>query len=76
MILSVDPSSPKSPKLLAALEAWMRQREMLDAGDISPVSYTHLDVYKRQLLLQRPFIANRRPRHKLRAVLGWTLMRI
>ena len=39
VILSVDPSSPKSPKLLAALEAWMRQREMLDAGDISQTEY-------------------------------------
>lgn len=39
VILSVDPSSPKSPKLLAALEAWMCQREMLDAGDISQTEY-------------------------------------
>ena len=39
VILSVDPSSPKSPKLSAALEAWMRQREMLDAGDISQTEY-------------------------------------
>lgn len=37
--LAVDPSSPGSPKLAAALEAWMRQREMLDAGETSQGEY-------------------------------------
>ena len=39
VVLSVDPSSPKAPKLSAALEAWMRQREMLDADEISQAEY-------------------------------------
>lgn len=39
VILFVDPSSPKAPKLSAALEAWMRQREKLDAGEISQAEY-------------------------------------
>ena len=31
-------------------------REQLLCGSVSPVSYTHLDVYKRQFLHNRPWV--------------------
>lgn len=39
VFLTVDRNSPKAPKLSVALEAWMRQRERLDAGEISQEEY-------------------------------------
>lgn len=39
VFLAVDRNSPKAPKLSAALEAWMRQRERLDAGEICQEEY-------------------------------------
>ena len=39
VFLTVDRNSPKAPKLSTALEAWMRQRERLDAGEISQEEY-------------------------------------
>ena len=39
VFLTVDRDSPKAPKLSAALEAWMRQRERLDVGEISQEEY-------------------------------------
>ena len=39
IFLTIDHSSPKAPKLSAALEAWLRQRERLDAGEISQGDY-------------------------------------
>ena len=30
---------------------WIAQEDFIDLLAISPVSYTHLDVYKRQLLI-------------------------
>ena len=32
---------------------WIEEKEMLDLTAIAPVSYTHLDVYKRQLYDRR-----------------------
>lgn len=39
VFLAVDRNSPKAPKLSAALEAWMRQRERLDDGEIPQEEY-------------------------------------
>lgn len=39
IFLTVDRNSLKAPKLSAALEAWMRQRKRLDAGEISQEEY-------------------------------------
>lgn len=39
IVLTIDHGSPKAPKLSAALEAWLRQRERLDAGEISQGDY-------------------------------------
>lgn len=39
IFLTIDHGSPKAPKLSAALEAWLRQRERLDAGEISQGDY-------------------------------------
>lgn len=44
--LSVSNCSLKSPKLLAALEAWMKQVESLDAREISQAEY---DAWKAEL---------------------------
>ena len=37
--LLVDRTSPKAPKLAAALEAWMKQIESLDAGEITQTEF-------------------------------------
>ena len=39
IVLAIDHGFPKAPKLSAALEAWQRQRERLDAGEISQEEY-------------------------------------
>ena len=32
----------------------LREKNMVKEGDVMPVSYTHLDVYKRQVLMRNP----------------------
>ena len=39
VVLAADPANPKAPKLSSALEAWARQREALDAGDVTQAEY-------------------------------------
>lgn len=39
VVLAVDRANPKAPKLSAALEAWARQREALDAGEATQADY-------------------------------------
>lgn len=39
VLLLVDRTSPKAPKLAAALEAWMKQVEKLDAGEITQTEF-------------------------------------
>ena len=39
MSLTLDPSSKKAPKMHAALQAWLRQLESLESGEISEVEY-------------------------------------
>ena len=43
VLLLVDRTSPKAPKLAAVLEAWMKQVEKLDAGEITQ---TEFDAWK------------------------------
>lgn len=39
VVLEIDHTSPKAPKLSIAVEAWLRQRERLNAGEISQEEY-------------------------------------
>ena len=46
VLLAVDSSNPKAPKLSAALKAWMHQLEMLKTGEITQAEY---DAWKASL---------------------------
>lgn len=41
--LTLDPSNEKAPKMHAALQAWLRQLESLESGEISEAEY---DLWK------------------------------
>lgn len=56
MLLLVDRTSPKAPKLAAALGAWMKQVERLDAREITQVKF---DAWKAEA--NSPVITLRQP---------------
>ena len=50
---SIDPWFLVQIEEIVTIEGWMRSQNLDDLDELAPVSYTHLDVYKRQDLAGR-----------------------